>query len=222
MSLKNPFRRQKKEPRFSSNVREFRERAVLSILDVADYCQVSEKTIELIEEAKYEPSVVLAEHLARRLNVNVEALFTANAPVLPSKAGNEERIQWQLRQATYWCFYSMLVVSGLGSAFFISLTGQDTVTYVLVGMLFLFAIVFLILASRIPDYIEYIPVVNRARTPKTQRILLTIVGAVIAATSVFWFQSKDESLASRIIGFFFFALLFGIMTYWMSYRRSGK
>lgn len=52
----------------------------LSQEELAKKCGVSRQTINAIENNKYDPTLSLAFHLARELQVTVDELFTPDAP----------------------------------------------------------------------------------------------------------------------------------------------
>ncbi|MGI5873856.1 MAG: helix-turn-helix transcriptional regulator [Bacillota bacterium] len=58
-----------------NKIREFRYRRNLSQQELADRCGVSRETICRVEKNKANPSLSLAYHIARQLDVTIEELF---------------------------------------------------------------------------------------------------------------------------------------------------
>lgn len=56
-------------------VREIRKEQGLSIVSMAEFCQVSRQSIHAIENQKLRPTVYLALRIAKFLNVKVEDVF---------------------------------------------------------------------------------------------------------------------------------------------------
>jgi putative transcriptional regulator len=54
---------------------EFRQQASLSVVALAEACQVSRQTIHAIESETFKPTVLLSLKLAKVLKVKVEDLF---------------------------------------------------------------------------------------------------------------------------------------------------
>ncbi|NJE74565.1 transcriptional regulator [Pseudoflavonifractor sp. SW1122] len=61
-------------------IRSRRKELGLSQEELAKKCGVSRQTINAIENNKYDPTLSLAFHLARQLQVTVDELFTPDCP----------------------------------------------------------------------------------------------------------------------------------------------
>ena len=61
-------------------IRSRRKELALSQEELAKKCGVSRQTINAIENNKYDPTLSLAFHLARELQVTVDELFTPDTP----------------------------------------------------------------------------------------------------------------------------------------------
>ena len=61
-------------------IRSRRKELGLSQEELAKKCGVSRQTINAIENNKYDPTLSLAFHLARQLQVTVDELFTPDTP----------------------------------------------------------------------------------------------------------------------------------------------
>ncbi|OUN20945.1 helix-turn-helix transcriptional regulator [Pseudoflavonifractor sp. An85] len=61
-------------------IRSRRKELGLSQEELAKKCGVSRQTINAIENNKYDPTLSLAFHLARELQVTVDELFTPDTP----------------------------------------------------------------------------------------------------------------------------------------------
>jgi putative transcriptional regulator len=208
----------KKGPRFESHLREVRELAGLTPEDLAEYCQVSVETITLIEDAKYEPSVVLAEHLASRLNTTVESLFIAYPPSASLSSDSEERLWSQLRRITLWYFYSLLAISLIGANILFQLNEEDAGIAVF-ALWALGAVAFLIGLSRIPGYWRYSRQQMRAALSK-RRFWFAVIGApIFFATFMVITTRSHDSWQRQILSFFFYAIFWGGWMYWLVYRK---
>ncbi|MBG9979527.1 helix-turn-helix transcriptional regulator [Facklamia sp. DSM 111018] len=58
-----------------NNIKEIRLALNLSQKELAQLCDVSRQTINMVENDKYDPSLPLAMKLARSLNRSIEQLF---------------------------------------------------------------------------------------------------------------------------------------------------
>lgn len=202
-------------PRFDSHLREVRESAGVSVEELASHCRVSDQTIELIEDARYEPSVVLAEQIARRLNTSVESLFTAHQP---TPAPEEERLKLKLGRAGLWGFYLVIFGSLIAANIFFfedhEIAGEALGAVWAVGAIF-----FMILASRIPGFWRFQRQRNRTQ-PKPVYWFAVIGSPILFATLMQFMPSHEgESPAKRIASFFFYAIFWGGWMYWLQYRK---
>ncbi len=59
-------------------IRERRKKLGLSQEELAKKCGVTRQTVNAIENNKYDPTLALAFHLARELEVTVDELFTGS------------------------------------------------------------------------------------------------------------------------------------------------
>ncbi len=211
-----------REPRFESHLREKREGAGVTVQELADFCQVSRETIELIEEAKYEPSVVLAEHLSRRLDVSVESLFTAHAPAPVRSADFEERLYLNTRRAGYWSYFGFFALSLLAANVLFQYTNDEIGGMVISGIWAVVTIAFFIAVARIPGYWRYLRKRNREGTPKKIFWMQIIVSPIIFATLMELMSEKNHSLNHRVLSFLYYALLWGGLMYWLKFRKSKR
>ena len=58
-----------------NNIKELRTEKKISQQELSDRCNVTRKTINAIENEKYDPSLQLAFDLAKNLNTTVDKLF---------------------------------------------------------------------------------------------------------------------------------------------------
>ena len=58
-----------------NNIKELRTEKKISQQELSDRCNVTRKTINAIENEKYDPSLQLAFALAKNLNTTVDKLF---------------------------------------------------------------------------------------------------------------------------------------------------
>ncbi|HET6402752.1 MAG TPA: helix-turn-helix domain-containing protein [Candidatus Kapabacteria bacterium] len=217
---KNRFGR--RGPRFESHLRKIREEAGLTPQDLADHCQVSRETIELIEEAQYEPSIVLAEHLSRRLDVPVESIFTAHAPAPGRSADFEERLYLKTRRAGYWSFAGYFALSLIAANVLFQYTNDEIGGMVIFGIWAVVTIAFLIATTRIPGYWRYLRKRNQEGTPKKIFWMQIIISPIIFATLMVLMLEKNHSLGHRVLSFFYYALFWGGSMYWLQYRKSKR
>ncbi len=211
-----------KGPRFECRLRQMREAAGFTEAALAEFCQVSQETITLVEAAKYEPSVVLAEHIARRLDTTVENLFTV-FPATPARSADwEERLNKETRQVGYWTFYGVFAISAIGAAVLLNFSNQESVAYTLFAVAIVSAIAYVIGTTRIPGYRQFSRQWMLAGTTKRKRLLGVIAGAVIYAVFMELFANKGETVAKRIESFLFYAVIWGTMMYWLNYRKAKR
>jgi putative transcriptional regulator len=223
MSLKT-FREKRfgpKGPRFECHLRELREAAGLTAEELAEHCKVSVETITLIEDAKYEPSVVLAEHLASRLNTNVEAIFTAHAPDAPFMAGFEERIRSQNYLIGFCCFYGLIVASLIAACILTDYTNEQHAGIALFAVWIVGAVAYLIGIYLIPGYWRFNRQSNHANTSK-RKFWIAVIGTpiVYATTMEVINANKDITWQRRVLSFLLYAVTFGVTMYWLQWRRS--
>jgi len=209
----------KQPPRFESHLREVRELAGLNQGHLAEYCQVSIETIELIENSKYEPSVVLAEHLARCLNTTVETLFTAHPPTGVLSGDSEERIRSQLGRIGLWSSYGMIAASLIGAAILAFLANEQVagIAVFVVGMLGY--IIFLICLGKISGYERYSRRKMKAYGSKFLFWYRLIWTPLIMASAMTLTSKIIHSWQSGIILFLCYALAFGGGFFLLEYRK---
>jgi putative transcriptional regulator len=209
----------KRGPRFESHLREVRELAGLSTQELADQCQVSVETIELIENLKYEPTVVLAEHLASRLNTTVESLFTAYPPTAVISADFEERLRSEVRRVGLWCFIGLLAIALIGANIMFLFTNEGDAGIAVFVLWVVGDIAFLIGVSRISGYWRFSRQRNIASTPKRLFWLRVIGAPIFFATFMVLTVGYHDSIQKKILSFFFYAIFWGGWMYWIQYRK---
>lgn len=210
----------RKGPRFESHLREKREEAGLTPQDLADHCQVSVETIELIEDARYEPSVVLAEHLARRLDTSVESLFTAHPPTDTLSVDSEERLRAQLGRVGLWCVYGLLAVSLIGANILFQFTNEEDAGIAMCILWVVGDIAFLIGVARISGFWRFSR--QRMRASRSKRVFwIQVIGApILFATFMVFTTATHDPWQRRALSFLYYAVLWGGMMYWFQYRKS--
>ncbi len=207
-------------PRFECHLRELREEAGLSPEELAEHCKVSVETITLIEQAKYEPSVVLAEHLARRMNTTVESLFTALSPTGAASADFEERIRMQLRRLGLWCFYGFFIVSLVGADILFHLKNEEDAGVAVFVVLCFLTIGFLVGTLWIPGYWRFMRRRNREGT--SNRIFwLRVIGSPFLFASIMEVFNVNHDLTwqRRLLSFVYYAVFWGGWMYLLVYRK---
>ena len=207
-------------PRFECNLRELREEAGLSPEELAEHCKVSVETITLIEDAKYEPSVVLAEHIAGRLNTTVEAIFTAHPPRAAYSAGFEERVRSQNWRIGFWCFIGLIIASVVGACVLFNYTTEEDAGIALFAVWAIGAIAYIIGVYQIPGYSRFTRQRNRDGMSKRNLWIAVIGGPILYATIMEVFNvNKDLTWQRRLLSFLFYAISWGGLMYWLQYRR---
>jgi putative transcriptional regulator len=207
-------------PRFECHLRELREAAGVSVEALAEHCKVSNETITLIEDARYEPSVVLAEHIAGRLNTTVESIFTAHAPFAPFSAGFEERLRSKHRLVGAWSFFILLSVSLIAANILFQYTTEEGAALALGALFFLGDIAYLIGVTRIPGYWRFNRRINRTRNTKRNFWIAVIGSPILFATIMELFNvNRDHTWQRRILSFLFYAIFWGGWMYWVQYRK---
>jgi putative transcriptional regulator len=209
----------KKNPRFECHLREVRELAGITTQELADHCLVSVETIELIERAKYEPSVVLAEHIASQLHTTVESLFTAHPPIPPLSADSEERLWSKMGRVCLWCFFGLLAISLIGANILFQVPNEENAGIALFAIWALGAIAFLIGASRIPGYWRFSRRRNRESTPKRLFWFRVFGTPILFATTMVITTRSNDSWQRQILDFMFYAVFWGGAMYWITFRK---
>jgi putative transcriptional regulator len=207
-------------PRLECHLRELREAAGFTPEEIAEHCKVSVETITLIEDARYEPSVVLAEHIASYLNTNVESLFTAHSPFAPFSAGFEERLRSQNWRVGSWCFFILLAISLFGANILLQFTNEQGAGLALGALWALGSIAYLIGATRISGNWRFLRQRNRATSSRRTVWYRVLAGAIFFATLMVLTTDTHDSWQRRILRFLFLAITYGGAMYWMSYRKS--
>jgi putative transcriptional regulator len=209
-----------KGPRFECSLRELREEAGLIPEELAEHCKVSVETIILIEEAKYEPSVVLAVHIVERLNTTVESIFTAHPPTTPFSADFEERLRSQNRRVGAWSFFVLLTLSLIGANILFKFTNEEDAGIALFALWAVGDIAYLIGVTRIPGFWRFNR--QRNRIANTKRIFwLRVIGSpILFATIMELFNvNQDHTWQRRLLSFLFYAIFWGGWMYWVQYRK---
>jgi putative transcriptional regulator len=211
-----------KGPRFECHLRELREATGLTPEELAEHCKVSVETITLIEDAKYEPSVVLAEHLASYLRSSVESIFIAHPATLTRSAGFEERIRSQNWRVGFWCFYGIIVGSLIGAWVLTNYTNEQNAGIALFAIWGIGAIAYLIGVYLIPGFSRFTRQSNRAIAGRSKRnFWIAVIGCPIlfAAFMEAFNVNQDHTWQRRILSFLFYAVGWGGWMYWVQYRK---
>ncbi|HEY3876064.1 MAG TPA: helix-turn-helix domain-containing protein [Candidatus Kapabacteria bacterium] len=217
MAISDLWTRRKKSPRFECHLQEFREATGTSLEELAEHCKVSVETIEQIENAEYEPSIVLAEHIAQRLHTPVESLFTAHPPV-PVSAAEEERFQRQVSNISYWLFSSFFF-SMLVAVIVVSILGYQDAAMALFITWAAGAVGLIVAASFIPGYWRSL----RYQSPfqSKPRFWFNVIASPILYASLMELlpSHSGEAPLKRILSFLFFAVFWAVWNYWFRIRK---
>ncbi len=208
-------------PRFECRLRELREAAGVSSEALAEHCKVSVETIEFIENAKYEPSVVLAEHIASYLHTSVESIFTAHSPIAPFSATYEERLRLQNRRVGAWCFFGLLAFCLIGANILFQFTNEEHVGIATAALFFLGDIAYLVGVARIPGFWRFNRQRNRIASSKRVFWFRVIGGPILFGATMELFNiNRDLTWERRILSFLFYAVAYGVPMYWLEWRKS--
>jgi putative transcriptional regulator len=215
------FRSRFKRPiRFTTTLREIREAHGLSQSDLARDCEVSVQTIRLIEEMKYEPSVVLAERLAMKLGYTVETLFTVSLQPDTLHTPRDERADFAMYRYGYrlmiFLIFGSLIAANLSFAFN---WGED------VGIAFgavwgIGAVLFIATTIAIPGYWSYNQAANRKTTPPKVRILGSVIMGLGFAILMMFSVDTDKPMTARILRFVPDAIVFGGASYFVRFFQG--
>ena len=212
--------RWKRQVRFTTTLRETREAQGLTRDDLAQYCEVSVETIGMIEEGKYEPSVVLAEKLAVKLGVSVEALFVlAVTPdvVLPAR---DERIAL----ATFRYGYALMIFLVFGSLIaanvLMNWTSYEEAGEAMFAVWAVGAVLFIAFTIAVRGSWSFMRTAQRKGVSAKYRVISSIVsGIFFGGTMTFWVDA-DHPTSWRIQHGIWDAVFFGLLMYFVNYYQG--
>ncbi len=193
---------------------------------LATELELSPQTIQLIEVAKYMPSVVLAQKIAGRFETTVEALFSLN-PVLDGKhASRDERIEFESYRYAFGIMLFLVFGSLIAANVFFATRCSDDVGITLGAVWGVGAILYLSSTIAIRGFWSYSRAYNRRATSLKRRIFSSLISGLIFATLMQLSIETDKSSNAQILrfaeNFGYFSVLMYVVNYFEGRIKSKK